>query len=494
MSEIQISQPLRKQRKKAEEVKPVLPLWAPWERVLFRVAFLFFAILIVPLTLEWYTKLFTVKSLFEFFSTLTGYRVDLVKIPGESGRWGLFSYANWGVALLIALVGAAVWTFAVHKKERKEYNELYYWIRTLARYRIGIGIIAFGFLKLFPMQMPFPSISNLEATIGEYTAYKIYWQSVGVVIWYEIFLGFIEVFAGALMFFRATSVLGAVINLGVLYNIAHANHAYDGGVHVYSAYFSLLSAFVLAHEIPYVWKLLIKEQDVNPVEYVPVYRLNWVTYSLAGLKYAVVVGFVFVYGWIRYDMHYNQGRLKEPKTPGLAGAAGLYNVTEFKINNKILPYTPLDTVRWQRVIFEKFSTLIYEVNRPVNISLANGTPQTKDVDRSYELAGIGGGRRFFYYDADTSKNILFLQDKNRVKNEEESGSRAKKSDSKTAAKTDSIAPLTWHYQRPSKDRIIISGIDDRKDSIYVVLDRVSKDYALKKRRKDYYSETIQSKF
>lgn len=486
MSEIQLSQPLKKQLEISNKVNPLSPEWARWERILFRAALLFFAILIVPLTWEWYTKLFTVKSLFEFFSTLTGYRVDLVKIPGESGRWGFESYANWGVALLIALVGAAVWTFLVRKKERKEYNELYYWIRALARYRIGIGIIAFGFLKLFPMQMPFPSISNLEATIGEYTAYKIYWQSVGVVIWYEIFLGFLEIFAGALMFFRATSVLGAVINLGVLYNIAHANHAYDGGVHVYSAYFSLLSAFVLAHEIPYVWKLLIKEQDVNPVEYVPVYKFNWLNHSLLSVKYAIVIGFVFVYGWIRYDMHYNQGRLKEPKIPGLTGAAGFYNVTEFKINNKILPYSPLDTVRWNNVIFEKFSTLVYQVNRPVSISLANGTPQTKDVDRSYELAGIGGGRRFYYYDADTKKSTLFLQDKNRAKSEEESGSKVKKTDSKNAPKTDSIPPLAWHFQRPSKNRIILSGIDDHKDSIYVVLDRINKDYALKKSRSNHY--------
>ena len=493
MSEIQLSRPLNKQHKISDKTRLLSPEWAPWERILFRAALLFFAILIVPLTLEWYTKLFTVKSLFEFFSTLTGYRVDLVKIPGESGRWGFASYANWGVALMIALAGAAIWTFAARKRERKEYNELYYWIRTLARYRIGIGIIAFGFLKLFPMQMPFPSISNLEATIGEYTAYKIYWQSVGVVIWYEIFLGFIEIFAGTLMFFRATSVLGAVINLGVLYNIAHANHAYDGGVHVYSAYFSLLSAFVLAHEIPYVWKLLIKEQDVNPVEYVPVYKFKWLNNSLLSLKYAIVIGFVFVYGWIRYDMHYNQGRLKEPKTPGLAGAAGFYNVTEFKINNKILPYSPLDTLRWNNVIFEKFSTLVYQVNRPVSISLANGTPQTKDLDRSYELAGIGGGRRFFYYDADTKKSMLFLQDKNRSKSEDESGSKSKKSDSKAATKTDSIQPLAWHFQRPSKDRIILLGIDDNKDSIYVVLDRINKEYALKKSRKNHY-ETVQSKF
>ncbi|MGN7889877.1 hypothetical protein ACN9ML_01545 [Dyadobacter endophyticus] len=476
MAEIQMDKPGPELA--AATAKNAFPQWAGWERILFRIAVVFFGLLIIPLSVEWYTKFFTAKTLFEFFSALNGYRVDFVKIPGESGRWGLASYANWGVALLIALLVAAIWTLAVRKRERKEYNELYYWIRAFARYRIGIGIIAFGFLKLYPMQMPFPSISNLEATIGEYTAYKIYWQSVGVVIWYEVFLGFIEVFAGALMFFRATSVLGAVINLGVLYNIAHANHAYDGGVHVYSAYFSLLSAFVLAHEVPYVWKLLVREENVNPVEYVPAYDAKWLTHWLFGLKYAIVVGFVFVYGWLRYDMHYNQRRLKEPRTPGLADAAGLYQVTEFRINNRTLPYSPLDTVRWQNVVFEKFSTLIYQVNRPVSISLANGTPQTKDVDRSYELAGIGGGRRFFYYEADLKTQTLLLQDKNRAKSEEEGGGRARK----PAAKADSIPPLAWHFQRPSKDRIVLSGLDDHRDSIYVVLDRIRKDYALTKSR------------
>lgn len=78
------------------------------------------------------------------------------------------------------------------------------------------------------------------------------------------------------------------------------------------------------------------------------------------------------------------------------------------------------------------------------------SPQTKDVDRSYELAGIGGGARFFYYDADSSKNILYLQDKNRTENEDESGLETKKNDSETAAKTDSITRQDQEILRPEK--------------------------------------------
>jgi len=75
-----------------------------------------------------------------------------------------------------------------------------------------LGLIAFGFIKFFPMQMPFPSLANLNTDIGEYAPFKLYWQIVGVSYKYEIFLGFLEIAAGSLLFFRPTVVIGAIIN------------------------------------------------------------------------------------------------------------------------------------------------------------------------------------------------------------------------------------------------------------------------------------------
>lgn len=458
--------------------------WTGWEKFLFQAAFIFFVLLVIPVDYTWYVKLFSSKTFFAFLNTLTGYRTNFYVVRSESGKWGLGAYVSWGIAALIGLAGAAVWSFFARNSKRTNYNALYYWLRVIVRYRIAIGIIAFGFLKLYPMQMPDPSISNLDTNFGDYNTYKIYWQVVGVSIWYEIVLGAVEIIGGILLLFRGTAALGAVIVGGVLYNIAHANLAYDGGVHVYSSLFVLFSAFILLQYIPNLWKLLIKGEDVQPNYYYPTLKTKAQKVIFHSAKYGVIFVFTILFGILRYDVHYHVGQLKEPIAPGLANATGYYNVTEFKLNNKEIPYSPLDSVRWQNAVLEKWSTLIYKVNKPFSISLQNGTPNPKDVDRSYELAGIAGGRRFLFYTANLKKNKLILQDKNRPSlfDEDNPAKATDKQKGKKKKEKKDEPKLVWTFTRPSENRIIISGLNDHKDSIYVVLDRVKKDYPIKLNR------------
>jgi len=453
--------------------------WTKWEKYLFRTAFAFFILLIIPLDASWYERLFHPKSFFWVLSSFTGYRPNFIQLNSESARFGIAGYASWAVALAAAIVIAAVWSFIVRNNEPANYNKLYYWLRVIVRYRIALGIIAFGFLKFYPMQMPAPSFSNLETALGDYNTYKLYWQQVGVSIWYEVVLGIVEIVGGILLFFRQTTALGAVINIGVLGNIAHANIAYDGSVHVYSSFFVLLSLFILVPYIPYLWRLLIKGEDVTPHFYYPVQN-GW---KKNVLKYSFVFVFTILYGILRYDVHYNQGYLKDPVTPGLANAAGVYNVTTFKLNGKEIPYSPLDSVRWQQVIFEKWSTLVYKVHKPFTISLPNGDPQPKDVDRTYELAGIAGGNRFLYYKADTTKGLLYLQDKARkISWDDRTKAGTKKKEKEKNKKEEDVPQLTWHFNREGSERIILYGYNDTKDSIYVVLDKIHVNYPIQIKR------------
>jgi hypothetical protein len=102
---------------------------------------------------------------------------------------------------------------------------------------------------------------------------------------------------------------------------------------------------------------------------------------------------------------------------GVPELRGFYNVSEFRLNNKIIPYSPFDTVRWQEATFEKWSTLTYKVNKPVQLDLSNGGgAPMRDINRTFEVTGTAGGRRVFYYDADTVNNVLYLQDKNIASN------------------------------------------------------------------------------
>ncbi|GAO42496.1 hypothetical protein [Flavihumibacter petaseus] len=445
--------------------------WTETHKFLVRILFLITLLFVVPLEGRWYTQFFNSRGFFWYLSSLAGYRPNFIQVTSESGRWGIGAYASWAIAAGIALGGASIWTLLGRRFDRINYDALYYWTQVLIRYRIAAGLIAFGFLKVYPMQMPYPPLSNLLTDFGDYNTYKIYWQHVGISTWYEIVLGFVEVIGGILMFFRGTTALGAIINAGVLFNIAHANLAYDGGVHVYSSFFVLFSLLLLVPYIIRLWKLFVKGEDLKALQYAPVLNTPLKKYLFYGTKFVVVFLFTVLYAWGRYKVHYQEGYLKEPINPALPGIAGIYNVTSFKLNGTELPYNPSDSIRWQEVIFEKWGTMVYHVNKPFPISLANGTPNPSNVDRRYELAGIGGGRRFLYYEADTAKHLLHFQDKNKKGGEEgESRNNSKKKEKPQI--------LTWRYSRPDDTHFVLDGLNEHKDSIHVELERISRDFPI----------------
>lgn len=444
--------------------------WSKTQKILFRISFVFLLAVIIPLESSWYQKLFGAKTTFDFFHVLSGYMPRFIDIDSESGKWGVASYATLGAALLFGILAGGIWTAVVAGKERAEYNNLYYWLKVLVRYRVALGIIAFGYIKLFPVQMPYPSLASLNTDFGSLSGYKLYWHSVGLVPWYQVFLGFVEVFAGVLLLFRPTLALGALINFGVLYNIAHANHAYDGGVHLYSAYLSLLSLFLLLEYLPDVYRLIVQRKNVVPYNYVPVYHSAALRITLRTIKYLVAFAFVIFYGYLRYDLHYVKLETKEPVTAAIKGIKGYYNVVEFKLNNEVLPYSPLDSVQWQDVIFEKYSTLVYRVNKPINVPQSNGSRQEKDIDRNYELTGVAGGHKFMYYDADTVNKTLQLYDKSLsvVKNRELDRAKGAKKPRKVA--------LTLKYEHPDTNTIILDGKDSEENLLHIVLKKEDKTY------------------
>mgnify|MGYP001811216185 CR=1 FL=1 len=160
----------------------------------------------------------------------------------------------------------------------------------------------------------------------------------------------------------------------------------------------------------------------------------------------------------------------------------------------------------------------------------------RDINRTFELTGVSGGQRVFYYEADSVHHVLYLQDKNRGARNAENreflgnvreggngeggrgrsrGDRKKENEEKPdnwipkealaiiGDEDPKIDPLARSSRRtkgikaeskPVKrnrmilsytseqggDRVILRGIDEKKDSIYVVLDRVERPYVLSK--------------
>lgn len=504
-----------------------ISVWKPYQLLLFRIAFVFFVGMSLPNNWDWYKDALTLdwlhlhyRDLYDVARFGSGLNFFGNKVLGST----LNGYAVWVITLLFAIGAGLIWTFidSRRKPQPREYNLLNYWLRVIVRYRAAIGIIGFGFTKLLPTQLPYPSLGVLNTNFGDLTLQKIYWLSIGIVPWYEVFAGVVEVLAGALLFFRATTFWGAILLFGALADIVYVNLAYDGGVHVYSSYFVLLAGFLLIQEVPKIYRLLILEQYTFPRTFYPVFAKKWQQYTRIGLKTATIGIFLI---WLFYlqVVNFIYDPYKQPAIKGVAELRGNYHVSEFRKNNQIIPYAPTDTVRWQQATFENWTTLTFKVNNPVELDLSNGGgAPMRDINRTFELTGVAGGQRVFYYEADTVHQVLYLQDKNRGaanrENREFQGNNAESTTPPTAKKdsTDNWIPaealaiigpedpkinpiarstrrtkgiqaesrpvkrnrMVLHYEvLNGGERVILTGVDEKKDSIYVVLNRFHKNYA-----------------
>jgi hypothetical protein len=534
--------------------------WSWYKKLGFRIIFIFFLAMSIPFTSNWYHNVFTLnwlhphyRDIYDIARFQPSFQRYFIGGPGDSGdgdspggnnkvqrnntnkpdnkhkesnRSGqennndlsakksfLADYTDWGIALLIGIVGGLIWT--LFDRKSKSYDILYYWLRVVVRYRAGIGIIGFGFTKLFPTQMPYPSLGLLNSNFGDYTAQKIYWLSVGIVPWYQVFGGIVEIVAGTMLLFRRTTTFGAILLAGALGDITFVNYAYDGGVHVYAFYFVFLALFLLADDIPKLYNLLILERYTVPFRIYPDFRKPWLKYTRIGLKALTFLIFFVILTYTEV-INFKYDPYKQPSTTGIKQLRGNYYVTEFKINGQDIPYNPLDSTRWQEATFENWTTLTFKVNRPVVIDPSNGggSPM-KDIKRTFEITGVAGGQRAYHYYADTVDKVLYLQDKNVVALR--GGRSGKKVDQAQKAQPDNwisktawahignekkmIDPHAWSTRRdrefalkgpePKRNRmilkydntidgsrVILSGVNERKDSIYVVLDRYDRKYIL----------------
>lgn len=518
--------------------------WTASQKVLFRIAFVFFISMSLPNSPDWYKEILAFdwlhlhyRDLYDVARFGSGLNIFGNKLFGSM----LNGYATWIITLIFAIVVGLIWTAIARfrKKEAPDYTVWYYWLRVVVRYRAGIGIIGFGFTKLMPTQLPYPSLGVLNTNFGDLTAQKIYWLSIGIAPWYEVFTGVVEVLAGALLFFRATTFWGAVLLFGALADIVYVNFAYDGGVHGYSSYFVLLAGFLLIYYIKDIYNLLIQERLSVPNYFAPTFT-GWQQTGRIGLKTATIGLFLVFLFWLQY-INFRYDPYKQPAQKGLKQLRGNYNVTEFRLNGKELPYTPTDSVRWQQATFENWTTLTFKTAKPVELDLSNGGgAPMRDINRTFELTGVAGGQRVFYYEADTLHHNLYLQDKNRglrnaenrefLVNDRDFGNVAafrrenRKKLDKAQARQDSIEAVNFipkeaqaiigpedpkiaaiarsarrtkgikAESKPTKrnrmilsytalqggNRVILRGINETNDSLYVVLDRYDRKYALSK--------------
>ena len=380
--------------------------WKSYEKIIFRVFFIYFLLQALPIDWKFYQQFFSINWAHLHYGDIFNLAHYQPQFFADTP-----SYANWGFLFIISLIGAAAWTYLERNRERN-YNSLYYWSRVIVRYRLAVALIAYGFIKFFPLQAPYPSISNLNTSYGDFNRWKLFSLTLGIVPSYEFFLGLVEILLGLLLLYRKTASIAAFIILIFTGNVFVSNISYEGGEHVYSFYLITLALFILTFDIQRIIRLLILQKPTAPNRFKPVFVVPWQKFGRLAAKTTFILFFVVLYGF-KTGQGYQSDSYQYPKTKGIDGISGIYNVSEYRINNQLIPYSKTHDNRWQDVVFEKWNTVSIRSNRPVLIDSTNiDEINAEDKERNYELQGTAG-RHYYTFQPDSSKQILTLHNKNK---------------------------------------------------------------------------------
>ena len=247
--------------------------------------------------------------------------------------------------LIVALVATAVWSALDPKREN--YAAMYKWFRLFIRFCLAGQMLAYGWAKAVPLQMPFPRLYTLIEPYGNFSPMGVLWASIGASPAYEIFAGCAEMLGGILLILPRTAMLGALICLADMTQVFMLNMTYDVPVKLFSFHLILLSLFLLVPDIKRLLDLFFLNRPVQPSTQLPLFatpHANRLAVT-AQILFGVYLMGMNAYGSQALWYQYGGG---SPKS----ALYGIWNVDELVIDGESRPPLMTDQDRWRRVIFD----------------------------------------------------------------------------------------------------------------------------------------------
>lgn len=277
--------------------------WSPWLRASFRVSFCYFV---------GYCLFNGNATIFESIPVLGDKVQDLLAntllLPAQFLAQHFFhvippgdkvhptgsgdTAINWIAHLILlvsALLTATVWS--ILDGRRPHYQTLSAWLRFLIRLTLGFGMLTYGLVKLFPLQMPAPSMSSLGEPLGMHSPMAVLWAFIGMNPVYEMICGMAELMGGILLLFRRTALFGALLTAFVVTNVVLYNFCFDVPVKLYSVHLLLLALFVTLPDAGQLIRFFWLHKPASPTGvWVPPATRPWFRRTTIGIE----VGFTLL--------------------------------------------------------------------------------------------------------------------------------------------------------------------------------------------------------
>lgn len=245
---------------------------------------------------------------------------------------------------ILALVGSLIWS--VLDRRRASYNQLYYWLTVMIRYYAAFTMLTYGFVKVFKLQFPSPSLYRLLQPYGDSSPMGLAWTFMGYSKGYNYFTGLAEVLGGLLLLFRRTTTAGAIVTVLVMGNVMAMNYSFDIPVKLLSTTVVIMCLFLLGKDMMRLINFFILNKPAEAGKTAaPYIRKRWLRISLLSFK-VLLVGYTLVmvvYGSYSALSQYGDAAPKPP-------LYGIYDVKTFIRNNDTIPPLKTDATRWNKLV------------------------------------------------------------------------------------------------------------------------------------------------
>jgi hypothetical protein len=371
--------------------------WGLAKRIVFRFICAYFFLYIFPFPLDYipFVDVYAQKydQLWKAVVPWVGkqvFGVDITVFTNGSGDT-TYDYVRVFCFAVLAAAAALVWTLLDRK--RANYARLHEWLRVYVRFALAAAMVQYGGFKVIPSQFVTPSLDRLLQPFGDASPMGLLWTFIGASKAYTIFSGLGEMLGGLLLIGRRTTLLGALVCIGVMSNVVMLNFSYDVPVKLYSSHLLLMAVFLVLPDLRRLANLFVLNRSVEPARIRPLFTNAWLH------RGALVFRTVLVLYITGFALFISYRSLLEPKSPFY----GIWNVEEFEVDGRARPPLLSDTNRWRRVVFDypyNFGVHLMDQRRIryfLNLSpqkrvlelTQRGEPKREKSVLSYEQAGPG---------------------------------------------------------------------------------------------------------
>ncbi len=257
----------------------------------------------------------------------------------------MFGWVTAFCLLVIATAATVVWSLL--DRSRENYAELHKWFRLFLRFALAGQMIVYGFSKVIPIRMPYPSLTRLLQPFGTFSPIGVLLNSMGSAPAYEIFTGCAEVAAGLLLIVPRTATLGALISLAAMIQVFTLSMTYDVPLKLFDFHLILLACFLLAPDVPRLIRFLLLRRTTSLSTEAQLFR--GVRANRIALAAQIILGLWLVgvschYAWGAWSTR-GGGRPLPP-------LYGIWEVKQMSIDEQPRPPLLTDSTRWRRAIFD----------------------------------------------------------------------------------------------------------------------------------------------